>query len=523
MYKSYSARSLTMSVRRFSFLVFTLLLGIFLASSASNLWSLTRSNQSLDNVNKEIRVVLSVIDPINHSRTLRVRLMEAMINASLGDKAKTQASLDSAKAVMQKANDAFNAYQAAPAVEGEEALAEPYRRAWHTYVDDGLRPMMEAASNNDTARFNQLVSTTIPQLDRQFEITLDNLLAFREKYAQRLNNDAQNRFVNSMVTIGVFALLFSLIIAAIFILLRRRVLSPLDTARAHCQKMAAGELHLPIANGSKDEIGDMLGSLEQMRLALVEIIAQVRNSSQSVAHAAEEIAAGNIDLSARTEEQAASLGQTAASMEELTSTVKHTSENTQQANTLAAAMRSSAQEGNTTVEKAVLSMKEIEASSGKIDTIISLIEDIAFQTNILALNAAVEAARAGEQGRGFAVVASEVRNLAQRSSLAAKEIKELIEASGRQVLLGSERVSQAGESMQRIIGTVKQVSELMAEIALSTGEQSRGIEQINQAVAQMDTVTQQNAALVEEASAAAHSLKEQSQLLEETVAVFKLS
>ena len=210
-------------------------------------------------------------------------------------------------------------------------------------------------------------------------------------------------------------------------------------------------------------------------------------------------------------------------MEQLTSTVKHTSENTQQANTLATAMRSSAQEGNTIVEKAVMSMKEIESSAGKIDPIISLIEDIAFQTNILALNAAVEAARAGEQGRGFAVVASEVRNLAQRSSLAAKEIKELIEESGRQVLLGSERVSQAGESMQRIISTVKQVSELMAEIALSTGEQSRGIEQINQAVAQMDTVTQQNAALVEEASAAAHSLKEQSQLLEETVAVFKLS
>lgn len=521
--KSPQPRVINMSVRRFSFLVFSLLLGIFLISSASNLWSLTHSNQSLDNVNKEIRVVLSVIDPINHSRTLRVRLMEAMINASLGDKQKADASLESAKAVMQKATDAFNNYKAAPPVAGEEALSAPYSQAWQTYVDQGLRPLMDAASNNDTVRFNQLVSTTIPQLDRQFEITLDNLLAFREKYAQRLNNDAQNRFVNSMVTIGVFALLFTLIIVAIFILLRRRVLSPLDAARLHCQKMAAGELHTPVVYGSKDEIGDMLGSLEQMRLALLEIIAQVRNSSQSVAYAAEEIAAGNTDLSARTEEQAASLGQTAASMEQLTSTVKHTSENTQQANTLATAMRSSAQEGNTIVEKAVMSMKEIESSAGKIDTIISLIEDIAFQTNILALNAAVEAARAGEQGRGFAVVASEVRNLAQRSSLAAKEIKELIEESGRQVLLGSERVSQAGESMQRIISTVKQVSELMAEIALSTGEQSRGIEQINQAVAQMDTVTQQNAALVEEASAAAHSLKEQSQLLEETVAVFKLS
>ncbi|MFW3572251.1 methyl-accepting chemotaxis protein [Kosakonia cowanii] len=512
-----------MSVRRFSLLVFGLLLSIFLISSASNLWSLTRSNDSLDNVNKEIRVVLSVIDPINHSRTLRVRLMEAMINASLGDSQKTQASLESANEVMQKASSAFNNYLAAPRVAGEDALATPYRRAWQNYVDNGLRPLMDAAKNNDTARFNQLVSTTIPQLDRQFEITLDNLLAFREKYAQQLNNEAQSRFVNSMVTIGVFALLFTLIIVGIFILLRRRVLSPLDAARLHCQKMAAGELNLPVVSNSKDEIGGMMSALEQMRLSLVQIISQVRNSSQSVAYAAEEIAAGNTDLSARTEEQAASLGQTAASMEELTSTVKHTSENTQQANSLAGNMRSAAQEGNAIVEEAVVSMKEIETSSGKIGTIIGIIEDIAFQTNILALNAAVEAARAGEQGRGFAVVATEVRNLAQRSSVAAKEIKELIELSGRQVLVGSDRVTSAGESMQRIINSVKQVSELMSEIALSTGEQSRGIDQINLAVAQMDTVTQQNAALVEEASAAAYSLKEQSQLLEEAVAVFKLS
>jgi len=210
-------------------------------------------------------------------------------------------------------------------------------------------------------------------------------------------------------------------------------------------------------------------------------------------------------------------------MEELTSTVKHTSENTRQADILAGNMRNVAQEANTIVGTAVTSMKEIEASSEKIGSIIGLIEAIAFQTNILALNAAVEAARAGEQGRGFAVVASEVRNLAQRSSMAAKEIKELIELSGKQVLLGSERVEQTGKSMERIIGSVKQVSELMSEIALSTNEQSRGIEQINQAVAQMDTVTQQNASLVEEASAAAKSLRDQSEVLKTTVSIFKLA
>ncbi|WLI75618.1 methyl-accepting chemotaxis protein [Kosakonia sp. H02] len=512
-----------MSVRRFSFLVFTLLLCIFLISSASNLWSLTRSNESLDNVNKEIHVVLSVIDPINHSRTLRVRLMEAMINASLGDNQKVQASLEGANEVLKKAIVAFDNYRASPRLAGEGELATPYARAWQDYVDNGLHPLMDAVRSNDAARFNQLVSTTIPQLERQFEIALDNLLAFREKHAQHLNIDAQNRFVNSMLTLGIFSLLFTLIIVAICVLLRRRVLTPLDMARLHCHRMAEGELHTPIVCGSKDEMGDMLGALEQMRLSLMQIISQVRASSQSVAYAAEEIAEGNTDLSSRTEEQAASLGQTAASMEQLTSTVKQTSENTQQANNLAGNMRNAAQEGNAIVEEAVVSMKEIESSSSKIGTIIGIIEDIAFQTNILALNAAVEAARAGEQGRGFAVVATEVRNLAQRSSVAAKEIKELIELSGRQVLVGSERVTSAGASMQRIISAVKQVSELMSEIAMSTGEQSRGIDQINIAVAQMDTVTQQNATLVGEASTAAYSLQQQSQILKDAVAVFKLS
>ncbi|OAT75036.1 methyl-accepting chemotaxis protein [Mangrovibacter phragmitis] len=511
-----------MTVRRFSLITFTVLLIIYLCSSGTTAWSLTGSNESLDKVNKEIRVVLSIIDPINHSRTMRVKAMEAMNYAAKGDMSGAETALNQATIVLGKADNAFKQYMDAPKYAGEAALTEAYRTAWETYRTQALLPLMDAAKRNDAQTVRELVTTKVPALDRQFEITLDKLLAFHETYARELNQQAQSHFTGSLVTIAVFALVFIALIAASIVLLNRRVLAPLDQAKSLCDSIARGQLGMTITSRARDEIGAMMRSLEEMRLSLVSIISRVRESSQMVGYAAEEIAAGNEDLSARTEEQAASLGETAASMEQLTSTIKQTSDNTAQTSHLASEMQASAMEGNTVMGEVVSSMNVIEASSGKIVSIISIIESIAFQTNILALNAAVEAARAGEQGRGFAVVATEVRNLAQRSSTAAKEIKELIEQSAEQITHGSLLVKKTGESMQRVIRSVSQVTTLMSEIALSSGEQSRGIEQINQAVAQMDTVTQQNAALVEQASAAAQSLKDQAHVLNEAVSVFLL-
>ncbi len=273
---------------------------------------------------------------------------------------------------------------------------------------------------------------------------------------------------------------------------------------------------------SEDEIGQLLQALQSMNLSLSVIVGEVRETTDSITTASQEIAQGNADLSHRTEVQASSLQQTASSMEQLTTTVHQNSENAKQANLLAVNASDIAVKGGKAVNDVVDTMASISASSKKIVDIISVIEGIAFQTNILALNAAVEAARAGEQGRGFAVVAGEVRNLAQRSADAAKEIKELINDSVGKVDSGSKQVDQAGETMNEVVLAVKRVTDIMSEIDAASQEQGAGIEQVNQAITQMDHVTQQNTALVEEASASAESMKREAELLVDVVSVFKL-
>jgi methyl-accepting chemotaxis protein len=302
----------------------------------------------------------------------------------------------------------------------------------------------------------------------------------------------------------------------------RSITAPINRALAVAETVSAGDLTSVIVVDSRDETGRLMQALKSMNDNLVTIVGQVRSGTDTMATASAEIAAGNQDLSSRTEQQASSLEETASSMEELTATVRQNADNAREANRLAQDAAGVANRGGAVVADVVNTMGSINASSRKIVDIISVIDGIAFQTNILALNAAVEAARAGEQGRGFAVVATEVRNLAQRSAAAAKEIKSLIDDSVQKVETGSALVDQAGHTMNEIVQGIAQVTSIMGEITSASAEQSAGIEQVNQAITEMDQVTQQNAALVEEASAAAEAMQEQAAGLSQVVSVFKL-
>ena len=324
---------------------------------------------------------------------------------------------------------------------------------------------------------------------------------------------------NLLLGLAAMALVFGVLCAW---LLTIGIVHPLRMALGVARRVADGDLTAQIDASAKDETGQLLQALKDMNGSLLTIVAEVRGGTDSIATSSTQIAAGNQDLSSRTEQQAGSLEETASSMEELTSTVKQNADNARQANQLAASASQVAVKGGEVVAQVVGTMESINASSNKIVDIIAVIDGIAFQTNILALNAAVEAARAGEQGRGFAVVASEVRNLAQRSSQAAKEIKTLIGASVEQVNAGSMLVAQAGSTMNDIVASVQRVSDIITEITAASSEQSVGIDEINRAIGQMDAVTQQNAALVEEAAAAAESMQDQAHKLAQIVSVFKL-
>ena len=330
---------------------------------------------------------------------------------------------------------------------------------------------------------------------------------------------------SSMSTTAYMAMAIPLIGAAVLAayLLRRAMMGPLQKAIQFANTMAAGDLSTHYQGAGSGDFGELAKALNQLNVNLQAVVSDVRHEVEGVQVASNEIASGNQDLSARTESQASSLEETAASMEQLTSTVEHSSHSAREAASLSLRAASVAREGNDAMGQVVSTMDEISRSSSRIGEIIQVIEGISFQTNILALNAAVEAARAGEQGRGFAVVAAEVRSLAQRTSTAAKEIKVLIDESAQKVSQGSELVHSTGQTMNNVVGAVEQVNVLIADITSASNEQSMGIAQINQAVGQLDSVTQQNSAMVEELAAAASSLQAQSVVMQEAVRIFRLN
>ncbi|WP_414148591.1 methyl-accepting chemotaxis protein [Erwinia sp. BNK-24-b] len=426
----------------------------------------------------------------------------------------TQAQADLAAA--DKGMATFNATLSEDGKKAEDvqALQAQYKQ-FHDALAD-LVVMMQ------TGRFNDFVAQPTQSYQEQFQQAYnhwqDVVNGLTAKGVQA-NTDAYHQTI--WLLLGVL-LVSAAVIALAWSGIRKLLLLPLNANIDHIRHIASGDLTQTIEVEGRSEMTQLAQSLRDMQQSLVRTVSDVRDGSDAIFTGATEISAGNNDLSARTEEQAASLEETAASMEQLTATVKQNAENARQASQLALSASETAQKGGKVVDGVVKTMSDIAGSSKKIADITSVIDGIAFQTNILALNAAVEAARAGEQGRGFAVVAGEVRNLAQRSAQAAKEIKSLIEDSVARVDTGSQQVESAGETMADIVNAVTRVTDIMGEIASASGEQSRGIDQIGIAVTEMDRVTQQNSSLVEESAAAAAALEAQASRLNQAVAVFRI-
>ncbi|WP_338878539.1 methyl-accepting chemotaxis protein [Achromobacter veterisilvae] len=488
-------------------------------------WNGMRSSTEAINALDTLSVQQANLIKDSYTQMLRatIRADIAAAQRSAGD---SGGAAENTRTVQQLVGDAkkkMEAFKAIPKTTEVGKAAESELLSSFNLFADALQSMMSALEKGDSAAYLSLKNTKAGAASGAFSQRLsafaDNITA----YSEELVGSARSQSATMAIVFIALAVVILAVWLGAFLFMNRVVLRPLRAVSDSFDKIAAGDLTVRVEVESTNEIGTLMAAVKRMQESLARTVTTVRRGVDEINVGSREISAGNTDLSSRTEEQAASLEETAASMEELASTVKQNADNARQANQLAASASDVAERGGSAVSEVVNTMQEISASSRKISEIVSVIDGIAFQTNILALNAAVEAARAGEQGKGFAVVAGEVRSLAQRSAQAAKEIKGLIEDSVTKVGAGSQQVERAGATMQEIVASVKRVTDIMGEISAASEEQSSGIDQVNRAVSQMDEVTQQNAALVEEAAAAAGSLQEQAQRLAEAVSVFKIN
>lgn len=437
-----------------------------------------------------------------------------------GDKSKADIYLKDAEKSLTSTRDSLVQFGNFSSTDISEALRGEITEKWSALLNSAAIPMMEAVQSGNIDLFKNVYLNSYPSLKKDF-------LNISEKYSQSIDNDANLEKIYSLGDLNKTILIVASIFGLIILFLSDRYIvtylqTPINRLKRHLEIITAGKLNVELPEFGRNCAGQLFPYVTQMQKNLSETVRMIRDGSSSILNGATEIREGNNDLSARTEQQASALQETAASMEQISSTVQNNAANVHQVRKLTEGATSVVSKGGQITRNVTATMQEISATSGKIGEIISLVNGISFQTNILALNAAVEAARAGEAGRGFAVVASEVRNLAQRSASAAKEIEGLISESASRILAGSEQVKDVGEVMESIIMNITQVNDLISEIAMASDEQSKGIGQIGQAVTEMDGVTQQNAALVEQSAIAAATLEDQARELAESVTVFQL-
>jgi methyl-accepting chemotaxis protein len=534
-----------LKVRTSLVLVLVFFLVMLVAGAALGVLSLRANNQALGNIVANQRLSTSLYVLIDGYKSAQMMLGRAIGSFVVNSDQQAQSIanqwgggsdsasaisdesrglVESSKALYLDAMDRFERFkQDTKGVSDPEGNYGRVINGYATLMEEGVAPLFDMLLKGQVADVHAYLGNTTSFLEQDLYSSLITLQSYQQRIIDT-TYEQQNKQYQLVIQLVAVAMAACVIIAILtYLFLSRMVLRPLQQAGGHFDRIAAGDLTQRIDIKSRNEIGVLYDAMRRMQESLTRTVSVVRDGVEQINHGAHEIYAGNTDLSSRTEQQAASLQQTAASMEELASTVRQNTDNATQADSFAKGASQVAARGGQAVSSVVVTMEDISTSSGKMSEIVSVIDGIAFQTNILALNAAVEAARAGEQGKGFAVVAGEVRSLAQRSAQAAKEIKALIDESLVKVQAGSRQANEAGNIMKEVVDSVQGVTTIMAEISSASLEQADGIGQVNLAITEMDSVVQQNASLVEQAAAAAGSLQEQATRLADAVAVFKLS